>query len=142
MMCIVDGYIGAICCYYSSTLGCAVAISRKRHYKTMSKMSVCNQFLIRIKFLVTYKCKCNDFYCFKYNEKKVSCILRCILLQVIARHRIGNYFYVINQPYSSTLGCAVAISRKRPCAFVSFLKIFLTFFIFCVTKRLQKLSYM
>lgn len=30
MTCIVDGYIGAICCYYSSTLGCAVAISRKR----------------------------------------------------------------------------------------------------------------
>lgn len=30
MTCIVDGCIVAICCYYSSTLGCAVAISRKR----------------------------------------------------------------------------------------------------------------
>ncbi len=30
MTCIVDGYIVAICCYYSSTLGCDVAISQKR----------------------------------------------------------------------------------------------------------------
>ena len=30
LACIDDGYIGAIYCYYSSTLGCTVAISRKR----------------------------------------------------------------------------------------------------------------
>ncbi len=38
-----------------------------------------------------------------------------IIKFVIARHRIGNYYFVINLPYTSTLGRAVAISRKRPC---------------------------
>ena len=33
---------------------------------------------------------------------------------VIPRRRIINYFYVINQPYSSTLGRAVGICWKAP----------------------------
>ena len=72
------------------------------------------------------------FIVLSITKKKVSCILRCILLQVIARHRIGNYFYVINQPYSSTLGCAVAISRKRHCVLCRIVeKIFYFFYFLC-----------
>ena len=47
---------------------------------------------------------------FTYSKFKVE-----IIKFVIARHRIVEGFFAINLPYSSTLGRAVAISRKRPC---------------------------
>ena len=70
-------------------------------------------FLIRIRnFATEYS---------EFANLEVSLDVR-FLKYVIPRHRIGNYFYVINPPYLSTLGRAVGICRKAPLATMAFLR--------------------
>ena len=83
-------------------------ISAVALHDLMSTSRVCClviDFLIRIRnFATEYS---------EFANLEVSLDVR-FLKYVIPRHRIGNYFYVINPPYLSTLDRAVGICRKAP----------------------------